>query len=337
MKSQANVEISELNSILSLKQDYILTPTKTNWQIIQEEYKNRISDLKTRHYKSLSTELLSKQSKDTYALASVFKDIANSNMALAQADATSSSLRLQYYNDSAIACYHGLSVIEKSNNSNKNIELQELKNEIYASLNDIQINIVNVGGGNPDKLQQINSKEDADNIARRDLLKQLRNTTKDQLQAIEVAKEDKDDISYIERTASLFKQVASGMENYLAALYKDAQNLIGNPPCDYTVIGLGSMALRQMTPYSDLEFAILTANEDYKQSDDFKVREYFKNLTQIVHFKVINLGETIMPISSYGFDFKEFIKTAVNFDLGGKTPLGRIDKPYELIQSEPIQ
>ena len=88
---------------------------------------------------------------------------------------------------------------------------------------------------------------------------QLRNETKDHLKAIETAKEDKDDPAYIERTASLFKQIAKAMENYLAALYKDAQEILGPPPCDYTVIGLGSMALRQMTPYSDVYYLIYLA------------------------------------------------------------------------------
>ncbi len=62
------------------------------------------------------------------------------------------------------------------------------------------------------------------------------------------------------------------------------------------------MALKQMTPYSDLEFAILTENDYYKQSNDPKIKQYFKNLSHLVNFKMSNLGETIIPTSKYGLD-----------------------------------
>jgi tetratricopeptide (TPR) repeat protein len=141
--------------------------------------------------------------------------------------------------------------------------------------------------------------------------------------------------TYIDESALLFKEIAEGMEGYLAGIYKAAEEIIGPAPCNYAVIGLGSMALRQMTPYSDLECAILTENDDYRQSGEQLIRDYFKNLSHLVHFMIINLGETTIPLSSYGVNLDKFIPQAVNFDLGGKTPVGRIeqDKPYELIQT----
>lgn len=91
------------------------------------------------------------------------------------------------------------------------------------------------------------------------------------------------------------------------------------------------MALRQSTPYSDLEFAILTKNDEYKSHDNISVNNYFKNLTHYINFRVICLGETTLPKSYYGVNLDRFIPVAVNFDLGGKTPLGRDDKDYDLI------
>ena len=85
-----------------------------------------------------------------------------------------------------------------------------------------------------------------------------------------------------------------------------------------------------MTPYSDLEFAILISDQNDKDSSQ-KVKKYFKNLTELIHFYVINLGESVIPPDKYGCETRYFVKKAVNFDLGGKTPLGMEGKPYELI------
>ncbi len=227
------------------------------------------------------------------------------------------------------------------------------------------------------------------------------------------------DIEKIERTGMLFKNIAERMQAFLARLYQESEYILGIPPCTYSVIGLGSMALQTMTPYSDLEFAILTKNDDYRglyeiklsspsnvikknivylylddnckylyysmndnrnieligiefegikkklkrnlvgikkpimpqdkqlifaeisknkriEYDDLKndkTRNYFKYLTQLVHFRIINLLETPIESSKMSYSLDHLINIGVNFDLGGKTPLGREDKPYELIQT----
>ncbi|MEO1301494.1 MAG: tetratricopeptide repeat protein, partial [Bacteroidota bacterium] len=52
-----------------------------------------------------------------------------------------------------------------------------------------------------------------------------------------------------------------------------------------------------------------------------------------VNFRVINLGETKIPNSKHGVNLEHLIKRGITLDLGGKTPLGRQDKPYTLIQT----
>jgi hypothetical protein len=98
------------------------------------------------------------------------------------------------------------------------------------------------------------------------------------------------------------------------------------------VVGLGSMALNQMTPFSDLEFAILTENDDYK--NDPSTTDYYKDLTHLVNFRVINLGETVINHKDIGGAMiYHLIQRGVNLDLGGKSPLGREGKVYSLIQT----
>ncbi|MDF2966174.1 MAG: hypothetical protein K0Q51_1562, partial [Rickettsiaceae bacterium] len=104
--------------------------------------------------------------------------------------------------------------------------------------------------------------------------------------------------------------------------------------CEYSFIALGSLAGGRMTPWSDLEFAILI-NEDREE-----YKEYFKNLTKLMHIKVVNLGET--PLRSMGVEalnnfrsakeeddwfWDEMLPNGFSFDgpdwHACKTPLGR--------------
>ena len=68
----------------------------------------------------------------------------------------------------------------------------------------------------------------------------------------------------------LFADIAKGVREFLARLYQESEQELGPAPCKYTVMGLGSMALEQMTPYSDLEFAILME----EAQDEATAKEY---------------------------------------------------------------
>jgi hypothetical protein len=102
--------------------------------------------------------------------------------------------------------------------------------------------------------------------------------------------------------------------------------------CEYAIIGLGSTAYQTMTPWSDLEFAILINNKNHK--------EYFRTFTRLLNIKVINFGETnlksvgIEELNNYKSGlcednwFEDNI-TKIGFCFDGvighacKTPLGR--------------
>ncbi|WP_039457518.1 tetratricopeptide repeat protein [Candidatus Jidaibacter acanthamoebae] len=257
------------------------------------------------------------------------------------------SNKAEDYTDAAVFYQYVLSMVERLKEEQKaktNQELENYKVQAFEQLDIIwrelrELVYISTNREITSRLGLVKHESEIN----RDFLKKLRMDTENKIQEIDedsLKKEETESVYeseeyFINESRGLFEYIAKEVKGFIARIFKECEEVIGEPPCKYNAIGLGSLSLNQFTPYSDLEFAILTENEEYKHNSDPKVQNYFKNLSHLVHFKVICLGETIIPTSKYSINLESFVCRGFNFDLGGKTPLGRIekDKPYELIQT----
>jgi len=147
---------------------------------------------------------------------------------------------------------------------------------------------------------------------------------------------------------ALFVAITSKMKSFVRGLLQECIHTLGNPPCEYAMLGFGSFARGEVTPYSDLEFGFLLPEGKATEQNT----QYFRDLTRLLYLKVINLGETILPamaipslqqvnfydaIVPRGFAFDGQMSRACKTPLGKKTiwlaATAKLVSGYELIGS----
>jgi hypothetical protein len=84
----------------------------------------------------------------------------------------------------------------------------------------------------------------------------------------------------------LQRLTSAGLRAIAENLFESAVNTLGQAPGRFTVLGLGSTARGEASPYSDLEFAILLPG-DHSEAE----RAYATELTKRVHDQIAALGE----------------------------------------------
>jgi hypothetical protein len=255
----------------------------------------KLKEIEISHYKPLIRQLAYKKSeKELKELLTILKDLGKLTTNLGEL-----SSDIKYYTSASIFYQYVIAMLDEKDGALGKILSAEEKNEFskqelsdsYQQLTDIQQVIFSAIGGNQEKMLVVQEEAKTN----KDILSELRNKTDKGLQEIATYSQKANIDNWEEKQVyqefhvnavrALFEDIANEMKKFLAVLYNNnEQQMSIDTPCKYAVIGLGSMALKQMTPYSDLEFAILTENEDYKKSDDPKVREYFKNLSHLVNF-----------------------------------------------------
>ena len=137
----------------------------------------------------------------------------------------------------------------------------------------------------------------------------------------------------------------------MANISQFCEDVMGEPPCKYAIVRMGSLAREEITPYSDFEHIILLFDhKNYKRH-----LEFFRWFSVIFHVIVLNLQETIIPslnigtlndkncklgnwycdvITPRGISFDGMMPHACKF------PLGRTQhtkyKPFEIELIKPI-
>jgi tetratricopeptide (TPR) repeat protein len=133
----------------------------------------------------------------------------------------------------------------------------------------------------------------------------------------EPADNDKKRLMRAQKLELFSSDIVGFIKCFVGKLIEASIEDLGAVPCDYAFIGFGSLQQQSMTLYSDLEFGILI------QEDREENREYFRNLTYVLQAKIIQLRETPIPWSLFGYSFDHLITAGFCFDLGGKISLGR--------------
>ena len=292
------------------------------------------SQIVIQELKDLASDLQIDQQPDKLAeLGEVLLKLAASK----QEEAGASAQDLSPYTEAAILYQHVLSICEPKAGTLGSQAASALAQSAYQGLAQIEISMLEqatgaeAGATAPSEPLPARIAEDREKLA--DLREQVK-TRVGKLVGLRDEPGSREG-EYIGRTQELFEDIAEQTKSLLANFYEECEKELEaagiERPCKYAIMGLGSIALQQTTPYSDLEFAILMGNAPDEATAE-AWRTYFRKLTHLVHFRVINLGETVLPFSEYKISLDHLGRKGLNFDLGGKTPLGRKDKGYELIQ-----
>ena len=71
---------------------------------------------------------------------------------------------------------------------------------------------------------------------------------------------------------------------------------MAEPPFAFAIAGMGSLAKREITPFSDFEHIILLSNEAQTSSENYEDKlNYYRWFSVVFHIIIVNLQESILP------------------------------------------
>ena len=224
----------------------------------------------------------------------------------------------QVKSDLVQTCQH---VLQEAKAVNQNANLIEKANQVKALINQLRCKI--------------------DGLVSKLVPKIFVNSTREEFQKLVSNKVLA--IQQINETTTVkYKQIMADLSQF-------CEDVMGSPPCEYAIAGMGSLARSEITPYSDFEHIMLLFDD--KNSNAHV--EYFKWFSVIFHVIVLNIQETIIPslnvkslnddnskskdwfydaITPRGISFDGMMPHACKFPLGRQDPTKNKQFSTELIK-----
>ena len=161
--------------------------------------------------------------------------------------------------------------------------------------------------------------------------------------------------SYVE-IQSLQEEVSKNYTSCMVYVANSSMKILGDVPrsCKFALVGLGSLARKEITPYSDFE-CIIVLREGVQSDPKYEeILEYFRWLAVIFQIILISLGETIVPsvaipslnnfcIEGGDWFYDDITPHGISFDgfmpYASKSPLGRQpteNKPWKTELIKPV-
>ena len=136
------------------------------------------------------------------------------------------------------------------------LDRQKKKEEIFGHLGQVEVQLLRLLGVERGLLSELAclARAQEETLRNRENLQKRRSLIEGEIDKL--GEEPKP-----EQVRAVHRLVAEEMRNFTAQLIEQCMKILGDPPCGYAIIGLGSMSREEMTPYSDLEFAILIKEE----------------------------------------------------------------------------
>ena len=170
-----------------------------------------------------------------------------------------------------------------SNVSQIKSDLYELCQHILQNANARQQNVDLIKKAQTVKIKINEMREEVKSFLQTSLPKIPENASEHETQKLKRHK-----ISAIQ---TINKLIANKYKNIMVELSQFCEDVMGEPPCQYAIVGMGSLAREEITPYSDFEHIILLFDDKNYES----YLEYFKLFSVIFHVIVLNVQETIVP------------------------------------------
>jgi len=137
----------------------------------------------------------------------------------------------------------------------------------------------------------------------------------------------------------LSKTITKDYKAIMKRAWQRCVEIIGVPPCKSALLGLGSMARFEITPFSDFEHALITENTVDNQVNEVNMR-YFRFLALLFQIILLNQGETVIRflgvtclndcVQKNDWFYDDYTPCGISADsmvpFASKFPLGRLMK-----------